>query len=488
MRRAALDEERFLVEAIAAHDVTEAGRVGERDGDDAVALPRCVRELESLGGDDFDVEREPAQVAEAHVAERCLPRQQQIGMRGVPGEEIRSIGRGGCDAASFPAEIAAGERIRPRREAREPGETARAVEPVQGGEPRRVLEKCTVGDEEERRERLARDDGLRIDAPVHAHVSPIGIEVTGEDAGRGVPPEDDGRAGVHAAECNAYARRMRRRGWWIAVVATLMIGCAQARLTFINATPGVPIPVPATTYRPEGPGPFPAVVLLHGCEGVSENSRRWAEWLRARGYLALVVDSWTPRGLKEACSFTVPDPPSTARFDDAIGALRYLHTLPEVDRRRVAIMGWSNGGVFSMAVVNGPSLERAVARGVAMPEPGYAAAIGIYPGGCDSLMHERFVRPVLVVIGDADDWTRAETCVAMAAEMRAKGADVSVELLAGAYHYFDFEGQAKTVLSHVGNDNKPGGCCGATVAYDAAADAVGHRRIAEFLGYHLRAR
>jgi dienelactone hydrolase len=267
-----------------------------------------------------------------------------------------------------------------------------------------------------------------------------------------------------------------------------LTGCSAAHLTFANATPVTPVTVPAELYRPDGLGPFAAVVLMHGCEGVSENSRRWARWLRAQGYVALVVDSWTPRGLKETCSFTVPDPPNTARFDDAVGALRHLHTLPDVDRRRIGVMGWSNGGVFSMAVVNGPSLGRAAARGVTMPEPGYAAAVGMYPGGCASLTHERFVRPVLVLIGGADDWIRAEPCVEMARAMRAKGVDVTVDVFPGAYHFFDFEGRAKTVLPHVGNDNKPGGCCGATVAYDASASATAHRRVAEFFGYHLRAR
>jgi len=272
------------------------------------------------------------------------------------------------------------------------------------------------------------------------------------------------------------------------VVVLATAGCAAGRVSFVNARPTAPVTVPASLYRPDGPGPFAAVVLLHGCEGVSQTSHRWARWFRDRGYVALVVDSWSPRGLAETCTFTIPDPPNTERLDDALGALGYLHSLPEVDRRRIGVIGWSNGGVFSMAVVNGPTLERAAARGVKVPEPGYAAAIGVYPGGCDSLKDQRFERPVLVLIGEADDWTTAEMCKEMVATMRPKGVDVSIEVFPGAYHYFDWEGQAKTVLTKVGNDNKPGGCCGATVAFDAAANAAAHRRVAEFFGYHLRAK
>lgn len=283
-------------------------------------------------------------------------------------------------------------------------------------------------------------------------------------------------------------KRMARHVPWVVLVVVAVTGCGPARVSFLNATPAAPLTLPAERYRPDGPGPFAAVVLLHGCEGVSENTRRWARWLREQGYLALVVDSWTPRGLAETCSFTVEDPPNTARFDDAVGALRHLRAEADVDRRRIGVIGWSNGGVFAMAAVNGPSLERATVRGVVVPEPGFAAAVGIYPGGCDSLTSQRFVRPVLVLIGDADDWIRAAPCVAMVEAMRARGADVTIEVFPGAYHYFDFEGLARTVLPDVGNDNKPGGCCGATVAHDPAAFTGARRRVADFLGYHLRAR
>ena len=62
-------------------------------------------------------------------------------------------------------------------------------------------------------------------------------------------------------------------------------------------------------YRPDGPGPFPAVVMLHGCSGLmthsgkmQANARFWAEHLRDHGYVALLVDSFTARGIDEVCT------------------------------------------------------------------------------------------------------------------------------------------------------------------------------------------
>ena len=271
----------------------------------------------------------------------------------------------------------------------------------------------------------------------------------------------------------------------LAVACLIASGCASSAVRFPNATPATPKEVPAELYTPSGIGPFPAVVLLHGCHGVSASTRQWARWFKERGYVALVVDSWAARGIKEDCSPTSPDLPNTERFDDGVGALRFLQARGDVDRDHVGVIGWSNGGAYAMALVNGPSHERARQRGVVMPEPGYRAAVGLYPGGCSSLIGQLAVRPLLVLIGASDDWTAAGPCVQMAESMRQRGADVSVVVYPGAFHYFDVEGQARTFLSNVVKDERTG-ALGATVAYDAAADADAHRRVSEFFGYHLR--
>lgn len=280
---------------------------------------------------------------------------------------------------------------------------------------------------------------------------------------------------------------MPRPAWVALTVAACLVGCAGPTVSFPNATPGAPRAIISYESRPEGPGPFPAVVLMHGCGGVSKSTREWAAWLRQRQYVALVVDSWASRGMAEGCR-PGPEISNTERFDDAIGALRWLGSRRYVDRRRVAIMGWSNGGVFAIALVNGPSLERARARGVQLPEPGFAAAVAFYPGGCQSLVDERVVQPLLLLIGDADDWTLPSACARMVEAMRGRGADATIVLYPGAVHYFDVVGQPRTVLADVENDNRPGGCCGATVGYDPAADVDARQRVEAFLTRHLRPR
>lgn len=281
---------------------------------------------------------------------------------------------------------------------------------------------------------------------------------------------------------------MLPRALGVLLLSAAVAGCAAAGVSFPNATPAKPLEVPAREYRPEGPGPFPALVLLHGCHGVSASTHEWGRWLRDEGYVALVVDSWRARGIGRGCDADTPELPNTERFDDAVGALRYLHARPYVERARIGAIGWSNGGVFAIAAINGPSLERARRRGVTLPEPGFRASVAVYPGGCFSLVNELVTRPLLVLLGDADDWTVPGPCVEMVDKMRRRGAEATIVLYPGAYHYFDVVGQPLTYLPEVGNRNRPGECCGATVGYDAAAAADARRRVARFFGYHLQRR
>jgi dienelactone hydrolase len=280
-----------------------------------------------------------------------------------------------------------------------------------------------------------------------------------------------------------------RRVTGIALLIALLAACAgpagQQAVRFTNVTPGAPMTIDATLVRPSGPGPFPGMVQLHGCGGLEAQSYRWARWFADHGYVALVVDSFGPRKLKGDCRSGPDEPPVTARFDDAFGALRYLQSLPDVKADRIAAIGWSQGGVYAMSVINGPSLERARQRGVALPATGFAAGIGVYPGGCFSLVKEQVIRPLLVLIGEADDWTPAATCREMVEAMRSRGSDAHIVTYPGAYHYFDVEGQRREVLAKVENDNRPGGH-GATVSYQAEAAADAHRQIEQFLSKYLR--
>jgi dienelactone hydrolase len=272
----------------------------------------------------------------------------------------------------------------------------------------------------------------------------------------------------------------------IVLCAALGGGCAGS-ISFENATPKAPARIEGRLIKPAGPGPFPALVLLHGCHGVSPQIYAWGRWLADRGYVSFVVDSYGPRKEPADCKDD-PSPnatPNTARFDDAIGALRYLQSQPSVIPERIASFGWSQGGQYAMSVINGPTLERARARGVALPPVGFAAAIALSPGGCRDYAKELVIRPLLLLIGGLDDWTPPQYCREMAANVRARGADVTLVEYKGAYHYFDVVGQRKEVLKDIEQPFTPGSY-GVTVAYDPEAAADAQRQVEAFLARVLK--
>lgn len=134
-----------------------------------------------------------------------------------------------------------------------------------------------------------------------------------------------------------------RRVAVLQVVLLALVGCAGTRVEF-PATRVYPPPsgkLVADVFRPDRPGPMPAVVLLGPCGGVTDHEYGWAARLRDRGYVVVVVQSLASRGVTNVCRGEVPKVTHVAR--DALAALRWLSVQPGVDATRVAVMGWSHG-------------------------------------------------------------------------------------------------------------------------------------------------
>ena len=226
--------------------------------------------------------------------------------------------------------------------------------------------------------------------------------------------------------------------------------------------------------KPEGDGPFPAVVLLHGCGGIRPREAGWREWFNSRDFVALSVDSFGPRGVSNICSNPgLVD--VTARIADAFGSLDYLAKQPFVDRDRIAVMGFSNGGIVALSVAGPPSW---IAR--SSGSPSFGAAIAFYPE-CLAHMPPEYPPPsipLLILIGSADDWTLASSCQRMVDEY--KGSRVTLVVLPGARHGFDDANQPFTTSATVVNINSSSGT-GATVAGDAKAAAQSEQEVDHFL-------
>ena len=190
--------------------------------------------------------------------------------------------------------------------------------------------------------------------------------------------------------------------------------------------------------KPSGDGPFPAVVLMHGCNGIWKWDEVWTNRLVAWGYVVLGVDSLEPRGNPNTCIRPFAVSPES-RSLDAYGAKMYLSTLPFVDSMRVAIMGMSHGGwslLHAIKESTSGSLQR---------EP-FRAAVALYPYCGET---EKIVDlPTLILIGENDEWTPANRCVQYVNTLQSPH-ETTLKVFPGAHHVFDLEGvdsQAKSVI------------------------------------------
>jgi dienelactone hydrolase len=188
----------------------------------------------------------------------------------------------------------------------------------------------------------------------------------------------------------------------------------------------------------------PAMLLLHGCGGMyargthagqgrlGEREAWLAQQLNRLGVHVLVLDSLTARGESELCTQKAGTRAVTQknRRLDALGGLQWLARQPAVDSARLGLAGWSNGGSTVLAATNGRRAEvrRAGVRA--------SLAMAYYPG-CESDLKSGYeaTAPLLLLVGDLDDWTPPGPCQALAES--ARGAPVQLVRYAGAYHGFD---------------------------------------------------
>ena len=112
--------------------------------------------------------------------------------------------------------------------------------------------------------------------------------------------------------------------------------------------------LPATLALPDGEGPFPAVVLVHGSgahdrdETIGPNRPFLdiARGLAAQGIAVLRYEKRTrarPQDYADAGTLTI----DSETTDDAVLAVQALHALPEVDDARVFLFGHSQGGMLA---------------------------------------------------------------------------------------------------------------------------------------------
>jgi len=233
-------------------------------------------------------------------------------------------------------------------------------------------------------------------------------------------------------------------------------------------------------YRPEGKGPFPAIVAMHSCDGLAgtegplaERYADWGERLAAAGFVVLFPDSFASRALPQQCTVGQRSQRSgRERMGDADAARHWLQQQSYVVADRISLVGWANGAVAALWTVRPRAHKDA--------RPDFRSVVAFYPG-CRRLRDTAWSAraPTLILIGAKDDWAPASACEQMVAGARGRSARTAIVVYPGAYHDFDHPNlpfQARSGVAFAGGNS------GAVhVGTNAAARADAIKRVAEWI-------
>jgi dienelactone hydrolase len=246
---------------------------------------------------------------------------------------------------------------------------------------------------------------------------------------------------------------------FIAAMASLLLSFAASRaepfdtlaggqsgaIEFLSPTPTGPSSLIKRLYGadrarivgaltlPPGNARVPAMVISHGSGGIlAGREHEWAARLNRLGIASFVIDSFAPRGIRNTAADQTRLS-TMANVADALTALKLLASHPRIDPARIGIIGFSRGGQVALYTALVP-----IRRGVIDGELRFAAHIALYPS-CNIPYHASEVSPapLLMLLGEADDYTPAPPCLAYAEWFRGRGARIQTRTYPGAYHDFD---------------------------------------------------
>jgi dienelactone hydrolase len=215
----------------------------------------------------------------------------------------------------------------------------------------------------------------------------------------------------------------------------------------------------ATLYRPDGPGPFPAVVALHDCGGLNQRPNteaqlyaKWADKLVGDGFVVIFPDSFGSRGLGSQCREHHRTVHAwRERVSDANAARLWLQKQSYVRGDHISLLGWANGAVSALWTIRLTTARHHDATD-------FRSAVAFYPN-CRRLLQSAWSArvPTLILIGSADDWTLASTCQQMVAGARGRSAHVQFVVYPEAHHEFDRANTPIRLFTELVNTVDPSG-------------------------------
>jgi len=207
----------------------------------------------------------------------------------------------------------------------------------------------------------------------------------------------------------------------------------RERIVIKQTFKGKAITITGELYLPPGGAKVPAMIVHHGSGGITDaRERRYARELVKMGVAALVLDSFTGRGVTS----TVRDQSAVStndRLGDAFAALKILAGHARIDGARVGIMGFSKGGSVALLAAHEVRAAPALPAGLR-----FALHVPFYPSCSTQHYKPRTTgAPIYMLLGGADTYVGVAPCQEYTAALKAEGARIETIVFQGAMHGFD---------------------------------------------------
>ena len=233
---------------------------------------------------------------------------------------------------------------------------------------------------------------------------------------------------------------------------------------------------------PPGDGPFPAVLLFHGCGGVRQVTENYAALAVKTGVAAVIVDSLRARNIsyEEALAQVCTGHRlwGRERAADVYAALDLVRQDKKIDPQQLALTGWSHGGwtvldALTLAQMKVP--PDGLSDAPDAPFDGVQGAFLVYPyvSGPSLAVRQDWLKdiPIEAVLVERDSMASEADASVVFSRARQHGAPVSWSVLGGVTHAFDEP------------DHHPD----STLSYDAQATQETEGRFVDFLRRRLGA-
>ena len=282
------------------------------------------------------------------------------------------------------------------------------------------------------------------------------------------------------------------------ILCGFLVGCATVPTTKYANSPLEFADAAETFYRPanlkqtklfrptKGEGPYPGVVLLPSCAGVADGDYDWVQRYVTTGYVVLVVDSNTPRGVAANCRLPVAVTLDQIA-EDTSAALAHLRSRTFVDGERLGIVGFSWGTMAALRI-SGASYQRRLSQGAAG-----LRAIAFFYGSCGTHssnpesrantnnLSDDLVTPTMMFLGGLDTEAQPGFCTEKADRLKDRGLPIDFKLYPQATHAFD-----KSIWGVSGRTVDSGERGKHTYRYDPAATADAWSKTLAFFERELR--